>query len=407
MFNISSLAIAPGRILVVAPQPFYEDRGTPIAVRYMLEALSELGYKVDLLCFPVGETVELPALRIFRVGTSFRIRHVPIGFSLRKLFLDVLLIFAIRRQLRQESYSCIHAVEEAAFPAAVAGRKYKVPVVYDMQSSLPEQLLKHSIFRGALVQRMLRSFERWLLRNVDFVVCSVGLEEYVRTVNSSVRVAAWHFPSLVVAASEEEVERLRAELKIQPNAPVVLYTGNFESYQGISRLIDAALHVLSHIPNAVFVFVGTSNPADLPLSKRSRLEKSGALRLVARQPRTMIPRFLKMADVLVSPREWGGNLPLKIFDYMAAGKPIVATDIPVHRVLLDDERAVLVRPTAEALAGAIVGLLQDRGKAQQLGTAAQMYLKDKQGPGPFLQVITHIYKCTLGGDLEKYSVKKA
>ncbi len=54
---------APPRILLVAPQPFYEDRGTPIAVKHVLEALSEGGYKVDLLTYPVGKAIELPGLR--------------------------------------------------------------------------------------------------------------------------------------------------------------------------------------------------------------------------------------------------------------------------------------------------------------------------------------------------------
>lgn len=381
----------PSRILIVAPQPFYQDRGTPIAVRHVLEALSELGYEVDLLTYPVGETIQLPGLRIFRVGTSFRIRHIPIGFSFRKLFLDVCLAFAINKQLRLENYDGIHAVEEAAFPAAVVGRKYKVPVIYDMQSSLPEQLTKHSIFRSAIVQRGLRFFEHWLIRNVDFVVCSAGLGEYIRTVDPSARIAEWHFPSLAVSVSAEEARQLREELKIQCNSPVILYAGNFAPYQGISRLIDAALQVLSHIPSTVFVLVGADNAADLSSSTRAKLDKRGALRLVARQPRTRIPQFLAMADVLVSPREYGGNLPLKIFDYMAVGKPIVATDIPVHRMLLNDDLAVLVQPTAAAFAEAIVRLLRDPREAQRLGTAAQEYLKEKEGWLPFLRLIAHVY----------------
>ena len=72
------------RILVVAPQPFYQDRGTPIAVRQVLEALSELGYPVDLLTFPVGLDVEIPGLEIIRAPNPFGIRRVPIGFSPRR-----------------------------------------------------------------------------------------------------------------------------------------------------------------------------------------------------------------------------------------------------------------------------------------------------------------------------------
>src|SRR5215207_10604066 len=131
----------PGRrILVVAPQPFYEDRGTPIAVRQVLQALAELGRTVDLLTFPVGEDVELPGLRIIRSGNPMGYTRVPIGLSLRKIVLDIPLTWAMRRLMMSGQYSCIHAVEEAAFPAAVLASRQGVPLLYDMQSSLAEQL---------------------------------------------------------------------------------------------------------------------------------------------------------------------------------------------------------------------------------------------------------------------------
>ena len=84
------------RVLVVAPQPFYQDRGTPIALRQVLEALSGLGYQVDVLTFPVGQDIELPGVRIFRAGNPFRIRGVPVGLSARKLLLDLSLVAALR-----------------------------------------------------------------------------------------------------------------------------------------------------------------------------------------------------------------------------------------------------------------------------------------------------------------------
>ena len=84
------VAEVPGRrILVVAPQPFYEDRGTPIAVRQVLQALGELGRSVDLLTFPIGTDVGIPGLRIFRSANPFGFERVPIGLSFRKVILDV------------------------------------------------------------------------------------------------------------------------------------------------------------------------------------------------------------------------------------------------------------------------------------------------------------------------------
>src|SRR5919112_1243404 len=59
------------RILVVAPQPFYQDRGTPIALRQVLQALGELGRPVDLVTYPVGTDVTIPSLRVYRSANPF------------------------------------------------------------------------------------------------------------------------------------------------------------------------------------------------------------------------------------------------------------------------------------------------------------------------------------------------
>ena len=104
-----------------------------------------------------------------------------------------------------------------------------------------------------------------------------------------------------------------------------------------------------------------------------------------------MPAFLAMADVLVSARAYGGNLPLKIFDYLAASRPIVATDIPTHRTVLSEERAVLVPPRTDALAQGILGVLADPDRARQLAAAGRQYAKTHLGWGRFVQAVSELY----------------
>jgi len=73
------------RILLVAPQPFYEPRGTPMNVREMCRVLCGAGHEVELATYPIGAPVSIPGLRIRRALCIPGIRQVPIGFSLRKL----------------------------------------------------------------------------------------------------------------------------------------------------------------------------------------------------------------------------------------------------------------------------------------------------------------------------------
>ena len=381
------------RILVVAPQPFYQDRGTPIALRQVLEALSQLGYGVDLLTFPQGEDIALPGLRIFRAGNLVGIRTVPIGFSLRKVALDASLVAALNTRLSRNSYTCVHAVEEAAFPAVVMARRRGIPALYDMQSSLPEQLLKHSVARIPPVPAALGAAERWLLNRADLVVASVGLADRVRRVAPGTRVWEWRFPSATVGDHSAEAEGLRRRLGLSDAAPVVLYSGTFEAYQGLGHLIAAAPRILERVPSAKFVFVGADEAGRVEVeTAAAELVRDGILTIVDRQPRSVIPGYLALADVLVSPRSFGGNLPLKVFDYLAAGRPIVATDIPTHRELLTDERAVLVAPTSEGLAAGVVSVLRDVERSTALAEAARQYAVEHLGWGRFCESVAEIYQ---------------
>lgn len=388
-----------GRVLVVAPQPFYEDRGTPIAVRNVVEALSQVGYGVDLLTYPVGQPVSIPGVEVFRSANPLRLRSVPVGFSIRKLVLDATLVLALVRRLRSHRYVCIHAVEEAAFPAVMLARRSGTPVIYDMQSSLPEQMTAHAPFRSRAMRRLLGSCERWLLRNVDAVMSSTGLAHRVRLLAPDVRVREWAFPVREGAEVANDAAEIRKQLGISDSARMVVYTGTFEAYQGLPDLVAGIPHVLADVPNAVFVLIG-ADPAGIAVIRKqtAALGLNDAVRLVERQPRERMQAFLCAADVLVSPRSYGNNLPLKIFDYLAAGKPIVATDIPPHRTILNEERAVLVKPDAESIASGVAAVLREPLRAAQLGAAAREYAARHLGWITFVQSVSEFYEKVRLGD---------
>ena len=325
------------------------------------QALTQLGLAVDVVTYPLGADPDVEGLRCIRCANPFAFRHVPIGFSWRKLVLDLPLAWTARRALRHDSYAFIHAVEEAVFPAILLGRRFGVPVVYDMQSSLPQH------FRRGPLQTTLEWCERWALRRVSAVACSAGLAERVRSSAPATDVIEWRFPSPVDAPAAADVAGLRARLEIPAEAAVIVYAGSFEPYQGLPLLIDAMARVRREEPHAVLVLVGAT-PDRMPDLVGNGAADAG-VRIVSRQPRERIGVFLALADVLVSARLYGDNLPLKIFDYLAAGRPIVATDIPAHRSVLRDETSTLVRPEAGALAAGILEIVRSRGPRPDLDGA--------------------------------------
>ena len=127
-------------ILLLAPHPFYQNRGTPIAVDLLVRTLCEAGHRVDVLAFNEGEDRHYTGLRIYRVGRWLGLQNVRPGFSLKKLLLDALMIPHTAALLLRHRYDVIHAVEESAFIAWFFSLFTRKPFIYDMDSSLVTQL---------------------------------------------------------------------------------------------------------------------------------------------------------------------------------------------------------------------------------------------------------------------------
>jgi glycosyltransferase involved in cell wall biosynthesis len=384
------------RVLVVIPQPFYSDRGSPIAIREVVRGYLDLGLEVDILTFPVGEDFPGEGLRFFRSANPFGIRSVPIGFSVRKLLLDLSLSWKLRQRLRAGRYDLVHALEEAAFPAVWFTSGSGTAVIYDMHSRLSGGLSGiPGLRRGPLRTAAIRMEER-LFRRARVIVASKGLAAEVREVHPEARVFEWQFSGTMATDESEPPERLREALSIAPDASVVVYGGTFTRYQGIDLLLEAAARVLRRIPTTIFVLIG-AEPHEEPQVNTlvSKLGIQDAVRIVPRQPRETMAGYFRMADVLVSPRISGDNIPLKIFDYLSADRPIVATDIPTHRTVLGPSMARLASPTPENLADALSDVLEDGGLAETLRRGASDYARVRLGWPAFLDQLRKVYTAAI------------
>src|SRR5262245_41296120 len=125
---------------MIAPQPFFEPRGTPFSEYHRIRALADLGHQVDLVTYPFGQAVSLPGLRLIRRLRPPFVLSVRLGPSLAKIPLDVLLAFTAFRQAARERYDAVHSHEEGGLIGVAIAAMLRVPHLYDMHSSLPQQL---------------------------------------------------------------------------------------------------------------------------------------------------------------------------------------------------------------------------------------------------------------------------
>jgi glycosyltransferase involved in cell wall biosynthesis len=359
------------RILMVAPQPFFRPRGTPFSVLHRVRALTTLGHEVDLITYPLGEDVAMPGLRIIRSGRVPGVRDVKIGPSFAKLLLDWPLFLATRRALGRGSYDLIHSHEEAAFFCAPLARRHGLLHVYDMHSSLPQQLENFGSFNFGPVRWMFSSLEEYVLRSCD------GAITICQDLADVALPHCQHKPHAMIENTGDDALVFDAASPVAegPGLPagrrVLLYTGTFESYQGIDLLLQAFALLRQQVQDVHLVLVG-GRPAQVEASRaQSRtLGTESATTFVGQVHPSQIPAFIRSAELIVSPRSSGTNTPLKIYGYLRSGKPIVATNLHTHTQTLNSRVAELVPPTAEGLAAGIRHVLDDSAHAQSLVRAA-------------------------------------
>ena len=352
----------PLRILMLAPQPFFEVRGTPLAVLHLTRALASLGHEIDLMTFPQGEAAPTDGVRHIR-SLRLPVGRVKAGPSLAKMLLDVPFLAEAALRLAFGRYDVVHAVEEAAHLVAPFARLLRIPLVMDVDSSIPDQL-RYTGFatRGPLVW-LAEALETNALRHAAaaVTVCA-SLTDGVKRRAPGVAVFQVEDPPLVdrrTPPAAEAVAALRRELGLG-DGPVIVYSGNFEPYQGVELLLEA----MQQVPGAQFLFMGGRPPEVERLKARAGAIGTGSrVFFSGTRPPSELPVFLALADVLCSPRVKGENTPFKIYSYLASGKPIVATRIPTHTQLLDDSLAFLVEPSAEAIASGLRQALEQKRDA--------------------------------------------
>ncbi len=154
---------------MLAPHPFYKARGTPIAVDLVLKVLSERGERVDVITFPEGSDVKYANVKIYRTPALGIVKNIRPGFSLKKVICDLFLLVQAIKLAKSNQYDLIHAGEEAVFIALLIKKLLGIPYVYDMDSSLVQQLMdKYPQLHFS--RKLLQSCEGLAVRNAKAVI---------------------------------------------------------------------------------------------------------------------------------------------------------------------------------------------------------------------------------------------
>ncbi len=386
------------KILMLAPHPFYQPRGTPIAADLVLRALSERGEHIDIVTFLEGSDKHYPNVTIHRtpapeiIGSVFK--GIRPGFSVKKVICDLFLLVQAMKLVKDGDYDVVHAGEEAVFIALIIKKLFGIPYVYDMDSSLVQQLTD-KMPQLQRIAKPLQNCEGIAVRNANAViaVCQ-ALEAEIAPYNPKKVVIIPDISLLRYEKNQQKTLREIDPLKEQFNVEgeLLMYVGNLESYQGIDLLIASFAEALAKAPKAHLIAIGGTE-ADIQKYREQahQLNVSANVHFIGPRPIAQLKQYLDQADIVVSPRTQGSNTPMKLYSYLDSGKALLATNLTTHTQVLNDQIAVMAEPEVSAFAAGIIHLVNHPELRESLGLAAQAYIAKAHTYEAFARKLGSVY----------------
>lgn len=222
-----------------------------------------------------------------------------------------------------------------------------------------------------------RGLYRLMVRHVSYVVT---LTQAMRDDMVAFGVAPDHVlvapdgVDLMQFGSTLSIAEARQRLALPEDRRIVLYAGSIDkSWKGVDVLYGAA----QKLDSEYLILILGGKPQHVEAFNATHPSRSN-VRLIGHKPHEEVPLYMQAADILVIPNSAHARIsrfstsPLKLFEYMAVGRPIVASDLPSLREVADDSMVQFVRPdNSSELAAGIRKLAENREQAAALARAAQ------------------------------------
>lgn len=346
------------RVLMIAPTSFFADYGCHVRIYEEVRTLQALGHDVTVVTYRNGKDV--PGLNIRRTLPIPWRRHYEVGSSRHKIAFDLLLGLKTLQLLLRHRYDVLHAhLHEGALIALVLGRLFGIPVVFDFQGSLTEEMIDHKFLRrDSHFYHLLRRLECWIDQRSPVIFPSsteggrILVEKFkcstdcVRPLSDRVDTDTFQPASAYAPAT---LAQQRRQLGIPDHAKVIVYLGLLAEYQGTGLLLEAMQRILRHRSDVYLLLMGFPG-VNIYQHKAIELGLEGKVIFTGRVAyREDAPRYLALGDVAVAPKLSITESAGKLLNYMAVGLPTVAFDTPVAREYLGR-----------------YGLLAERGNVQSL-----------------------------------------
>ena len=381
------------RVLVIAPTPFFGDRGCHVRIYEEVRGLAARGVETRVVTYPTGRDLEDVA--ITRARAWFGADAGALGPSRGRPILDLSLLAACRRVIREFRPHVLHAhLHEGIAIGWLLRGLHGTPLVADLQGSLVAELADHRfLVEGGMLARAVARIERWLARRPDRLLASSG---HGASLLASQGVERDLIEALPDGVDVDVFRALPADPALVRSLElggkrIIVFLGVLTGYQGVDLLLEAVPAVIRERPDAHFLVMGYPNEEHYRGVARTR-GIDHAVTLPGRISYRDAPRWLNLGEIAVSPKQSLTEANGKLLNYMACGLPVVASDTPVNRELLGEAGVYAPAGDAGALAARLRGLLADPPAARARGEALRRRAMEQFAWPVLIERLERVYR---------------
>lgn len=359
------------KIQMIAPTPFFADRGCHVRILEEAKALKQLQNVVTIYTYHNGR--DIPEFDIKRILNIPWYNKLEAGPSYHMFYLDALMLLYALKGSYSIKPDVIHAhLHEGVFIGKFCSKlRFKQkPLVFDVQGSLTGEILAHGFMKEGITSRLYLRFEKILNNMADsIIVSSSNMAEMLANRFEIDRTKINVIPDGVDTDTfncDKDVSGLKNYPGIDPGKKTIIYTGLLNKYQGIDYLLESIPDVVDQVKNVCFLIVGFPNVEEYKRKAR-KLGIEEYVLFTGKVDYSDIPDYLSLADIAVSPKvPESGEANLKLFTYMASGLPTVVFDHPVNREILGDLGVYARSKDPHSLADCILKLIKNERLSKEL-----------------------------------------
>lgn len=393
------------RVLMIAPTPFFADRGCHVKILEEVRALSRRNIDVKVVTYHIGRDIK--DIDIERIINIPWYKKLEAGPSIHKYYLDLLLAFKAIKVAVRFKPDIIHAhLHEGVFAGKIVQLFIRKPLIADYQGSMVAEMLDHGFMkRKSLSFR----FNSWLERTVNkwpqkIIFSSSGAKEFFL---ANFNVSPEKVVSFVEGTNTDEfhpgydTSQLREKLNLPKDKKIVIYLGVLTRYQGIDILVDSIDEVKHRFSKVHFLIVGFPN-LEYYIELAQKLGVCDSVTFTGRVNHEDVPVYLNLGDIGVSLKLSRTEANGKLFGYMAVGLPCLVFDTKTNREILGDTGIYAEYNSKKSFVDKLVFLLENEKIAKEYGKMAMLRVLEKYTWDNTFSNFIDIYK----GVLQKAGIRK-